>query len=78
MLDLCKRSAPRAEVGRRALDTRPGARADRTTARAACWTDDSGSGEAFIISALAYTAKARITRIRVSRSYPQHSRPEFA
>jgi hypothetical protein len=56
--DLCKRSAPRAEVGRRALDTRPGARADRTTARAACRTDDSGSGEAFIISALAYTAKA--------------------
>ena len=56
--DLCKTSAPRAEVGRRAPDTRPGARADRTTARAVCRTDDSGPGEAFIISALAYTAKA--------------------
>ena len=55
--DLCKRSAPSAEVGRRARDTRPRARAGRTTARAACRTDDSGLGEAVIISALSYTAK---------------------
>jgi hypothetical protein len=53
--ELCKQSAPRIELDQRAREP-PGARADRTTAYAACRSDDPGSGESSIVLALAYTA----------------------
>ena len=76
--DLSKRSAPRAEVGRSALDTRPGARriervlVQRAGPMIPAHSKPSSSRLWHI------RRRPRITRIRVSLSHPQHSHSEFA